>query len=775
MHRHDPIPMKSIQSTPSVRSLVLLGAFALVSSASVHAATLYWGGGTVTPGTSIDTTGATNSNFTGTWDTTTSNWNTVTNSASGYTTWTDGSVFGYKSSQGAAGAGATITLNGDFSAAGFNLSYPTGSSSQALSFVGGTSSTNHTITIADDGVISVSTPNANNRLIFGQAGLVSGKGAAILAGHNFSFNGLTAAGAYSTAGGAMTIQSASTISGTAKINSGYLNVGAISGAASVGSLANITTFNVLSNNAVLNIVQGGSVVPVSASADIRLASGQLGIGAVANGTAASVTVNSVILEGSGRILTDSRSFQASTVSSTINLTSGFSRGDNGKGVLIAYNSTEADGGLGTATGVNITGHGIAANTAFIAYGLNQGKGYNVVTGLDTGTSASARFMATDGSGKLGVVNSSAGDTTLANWDTSYGSTNDIHFDTSSASSYLTGTLDANTAIRSLAIGGSTSGAAGTLGLGGFTLKADAIGLAVTNNVTFTLGTNDGNRGIVTANGTSGGDLYFIHERSSNAASGSSFTVNSVIADNGGAVNAIFGGASANFTVNSASTHTGTTYINGGIVTMSATGSLLSTKEINIASGAQFSVTSANTTYGGGSVAQKIAGGGGVDGVANIIATTRTITIGANGTIAPGDTGANENLSFSFTTGKLSFVSGATVKLDFGAVASSDKISFAGTAGDWLSGSGNAILDVTSGDGFAYGVAYTALYNVSTDSFAFGTVKLNGTTLTPADYTWLDAGSYYTITFAAIPEPSASVALVGLGILGFAALRRRRHA
>ncbi|MFA6286171.1 MAG: PEP-CTERM sorting domain-containing protein [Opitutaceae bacterium] len=757
--------------------LILLGLLALAASA--HAQTLYWGGGTTTPVTSIDTTGATFSNFTGEWGASTTNWNASTSDSGNYTAWANNSIVGIKSSQNAnAVSGATITLKSDFSVGGFNLSFPSSALNQPLNLVGDTGSVNRTVTLANDGVITVA-GGSSNPFVFGNSGMVAGKGAVILAGTNLTFNGLSAAGAYNSGGGFLRIQSASTLGGTVKVNSGTVVMGYGIGTA---SLLNVTNFNILGNRAAFQIFQTGATDAVADTADIRLASGAFSLQATANATPANETVGRIILEGSGLINADTRGAQTSTAQSTLNLTSGFNRGDNGKGVFVANQGTGTDGGLGTSTGLLITGHGFGSSTSFIPYAVAQGKNYNVVTGTETGTAASTRFMGTDSSGKLGVINSTAGDATLANWSGTYNATTDIHFDTTTTG-YLTGSLTGNTEIRSLAVGGNTATVVGTLGLGGNTLRANAIALdiAVAAGNTLTLGSAV-NDGTLTANGTSGGDLYIIHQRSNELNSGG-ITVNSKFGDNGGAVNVIFGGQTASISVNGANTHTGKTYINGGKVTLGASASFLTTSEINIATGARLSVTGVtsgtNTTYGGGAIAQTIAGGGGPDALAgsetaNIIADSRTITIGANGTIAPGDTGANENLSFSFTTGKLAFASGATVKLDLGAVASSDKISFTGTAGDWLSGSGNAILDVTSGDGFAYGVAYTTLYNVSTNGFAFGTVKLNGQTLGLSDYTWADEGTYYTISFAAIPEPSVYAMFAGLGILGFAALRRRRH-
>src|SRR5690606_24412155 len=212
--------------------------------------------------------------------------------------------------------------------------------------------------------------------------------------------------------------------------------------------------------------------------------------------------------------------------------------------------------------------------------------------------------------------------------------------------------------------------------------------------------------------------------------------------------------------------TGKTFVNAYMVNLGSTGRLLSTSELNIAGGSQFNATSNNdqNMWGSGSVAQVVSGGGLYN------ADTRTVEIGANGTLAPGSFGAGQTLSFALTTGKLNFVSGSKVALTLGTL--SDSIAFT-TAGDWLSGTFD--LDLTSGEGFANGVVYTVFENVTTSGFAPGSVWLDGTELDGSDYTWAFADNTYSITLLGsnIPEPSTMALLAGLFVLGFSALRRRR--
>ncbi len=767
-------------TTLRVFAFSLLSASALLSTASAQSI-LYWGGNGPFTNT-ITTNGATNAGLDGgTWNTTNTNFNDSLADTT-YTTWVDNSIFGYQSFQGTTGGAANITLGANFAVAGVTATLGTNSQNQTINLVGGTSSTDHTITLADNGVfnLTMGAASTSNAFVFGNAGLVSGKGAAILAGNNFTLSGIGSGGTSYSQGTSLSIYSNSTISGTARINGGALRIGTTGSGSSVGTLANITSYDVIGVNSLLNITQGGATNAVNDTAVIRLAGGILQLNPNAAGSAGlSETVDKVILEGLGTIVTTARSFFSPTVASTLTLTNGLSRGDNGKGVLVAISTGTVGQGLGTTNGLALNGQGFAAaNTAFIPYGFNLGSGYNVAGGSDVTTTNSGRFMATDSSGKLGVVNSTAGNTNLSTWASSYTATSDIFIE---GATTITGSLSGNTSIRSLAIGNSTAN--NTFGLGGNTLKLSAIGAGYGKTTTIGSATNDGT---ITANGTSGGDIYFIQYGAHRQAS--SMTINSVIANNGGTVNVIFANTASfgsSYNVNGTNTYTGKTFVGGPVKFDS--NSLNNTSELNIATGgtADLSAT-ANRTFGGGSVSQKIAGGGGTPattndpGLANINAATRNITIGALGTLAPGDTGANETFYFSFSTGKLTFTSGATLALDFGAVASSDQISFIGSAGNYLAGSGLGILNVTTGSGFTYGVAYTAISNVTTSSFTFGMVKLNGATLTDGvDYTWGQSlgglGTDYQIVFTAVPEPSTYAALAGVAILGFATFRRRRRA
>ncbi len=176
----------------------------------------------------------------------------------------------------------------------------------------------------------------------------------------------------------------------------------------------------------------------------------------------------------------------------------------------------------------------------------------------------------------------------------------------------------------------------------------------------------------------------------------------------------------------------------------------------------------------------------------ILAGTSTLsasagsTITMRGTLSPGSvtnyTHTNKNsdigtLTFSLSgAGKLKFEADSTVIMQLGATtAASDQIAFA-TAGDWLDGSGKAILDLSSGS-INYSLVYTIFHNVTTSGFAFADI----TGYDNATYSALfqRVGNDYQLSFVtgSIPEPAAAAiigAIVALLFAGVAIRRRASH-
>jgi len=199
----------------------------------------------------------------------------------------------------------------------------------------------------------------------------------------------------------------------------------------------------------------------------------------------------------------------------------------------------------------------------------------------------------------------------------------------------------------------------------------------------------------------------------------------------------------------ANTYTGTTTVSNGTAIVS--GSLSGTTSVSVAAGA---ILASCPT---GSIVTAAAGNVSVTG--NLAPGGSTVGAGA-GTL---------NLSLG-TGGKLNFAPAST--LLFGLGTTSDLVAF-NTGGDWLSGSGNATLqlDVTL-VGFNYANTYTVFNNVTTDGFTFANIAGYDTVNYTANF--FDAGDSYQLSFVAVPEPGSLVSLLGgLGMLvGLRRMRRR---
>jgi hypothetical protein len=164
----------------------------------------------------------------------------------------------------------------------------------------------------------------------------------------------------------------------------------------------------------------------------------------------------------------------------------------------------------------------------------------------------------------------------------------------------------------------------------------------------------------------------------------------------------------------------------------------------LATGATGSITTA--AAGNVDISGKLAPGGSIAGAG---AGTLNLTLGAGG--------------------KLNFNASST--LLFGLGSTQDLVAF-NTADDWLSGSGNATLqlDVTLA-GFNYANTYTIFQNATTSAFTFANIA--GYDNTSYSAVFGQSGNDYVLTFVAVPEPSAGLSLFfGTGVL--MAFRRFRR-
>lgn len=153
------------------------------------------------------------------------------------------------------------------------------------------------------------------------------------------------------------------------------------------------------------------------------------------------------------------------------------------------------------------------------------------------------------------------------------------------------------------------------------------------------------------------------------------------------------------------------------------------------------------------------------------------TISVSGIITPGGISSNRSTAGTFSfglsgTGKLEFLAGSSVQFDLGETASvSDRISFT-SEGDWLSGSGNASLDLTEiGSGINYSATYTIFQNVTTTGFVFANITGYDAVNYVAHLNLV--GTSYQLSFATVPESAQLAVLMAIIGLGICMIRRLR--
>lgn len=178
----------------------------------------------------------------------------------------------------------------------------------------------------------------------------------------------------------------------------------------------------------------------------------------------------------------------------------------------------------------------------------------------------------------------------------------------------------------------------------------------------------------------------------------------------------------------------------------------------------------NTTGSGtGDSGLTVAAGATLGGTGTIgtTGTTESRSVRVAGTLSPGDNSAGTLfLDFANPTSRLVLESGSALAFTLG--ATSDLVSFT-QAGDWLSGTGLATLNITQGAGFSYDDSYVIFQNATTADFTLAGVTGYDSSAYQANFQLV--GNDYVLSFTAIPEPSVVGLLAVGGVLGL--VRRQR--
>ena len=750
-------------------------AFLLAAPAAFAQSTLYYSGGTadITDGTPVVTNWA---NLSGTWGTGTKNFATDTNGTT-YSAWVDGSAMQVFSSGYTTNSTEDITntMVTDMTMAGLTWQFnaPTNNTSYGTKRFFINSSNVVTLTLSgtiDARTVGLALAGGDNLGITINQN-ISPTARVILAGSNgFTKTGNLYLRLQNTNDGLTgTVNVLHSTTSFDQGAAGDVQIGA-GGSAATATLAGVTRFNVSGTGVAtgtttsagqrsrLRVLTGTNTAnQLSDSAVISLAG--LGVWEYQGRSNFSETISQLRLASSGVL--DLDTYAAGTTQGALTFTSGIDRANNRAQLLILAQNTD---GVMTST-VNV--------------GSSHGLGSNL---LPWATDSRARFMKVDGSNFLITVTPT--DVT------------DIANIASSSTDYrITGTLTGSTF---------ASGAqANSLGI--YRAGASAYTLNVTDTLTIASGglavANDGNNTQATIQGgtslTTTADTLYI-STGANTATGTlridtpiTGTFDVAIAGAGGVT---IGGTSAN-------TFNGTTYVNGGTLTLAKGSSanavggnivvrnggvLSSSQNNNIADTATVTIENGGFWNRGNSseTIGTLAGGGMVTANTN---ATAILTI--SNSVAPGDGGigtliVNSAIS-AVTTNSLVMRSGSVFNFELsGSGGISDQMQFWNFSTNEFVLNNNAINLTLDGPqvGGTYTVSLFKFYGdygtTPTNSFlttglTIGTLGA-GITNTPT-LNFNSGGSTIDLTYEVVPEPStlALLGLTGLAAIGYRIRRSRR--
>ncbi len=327
--------------------------------------------------------------------------------------------------------------------------------------------------------------------------------------------------------------------------------------------------------------------------------------------------------------------------------------------------------------------------------------------------------------------------------------------------------------------GSVGGSAADIVLDGGTLQYTGL-VAQTTNRLFTVTANGGSIDASSSNttnpltftgtgtmGASGTGARILTLTGSNAGANS---IAGILVDSSNGSTGLVKSGMGKWVLAGANTYTGNTTIAGGTLALGSSGSIGSSSGIAVASGATFDVSAVLGGYSlGVSGAQTLSGGGTVNGA---------VTIGANGTLSPGNSPGvltfNGNLALNSGSTTLMQIAGSTAGIGYDQILVSGQITFGGR------------LNIVSDASFHLDQAGSYhLFNFISKVGNFDFVTVSGTALVNAGGMWSGAMGGFDYTFAqgtgvldvspftTIPEPATYAAIFGSLILAGVVIRRRR--
>ena len=481
--------------------------------------------------------------------------------------------------------------------------------------------------------------------------------------------------------------------------------------------------------------------------------------------------------------------------------------------------------------MSISTANLAASSLTFANNFNTSNSVTVGNGSGTSGSASTIRLYGDASANLIDVQTTSGTITIANIlsGAAANATLKVQLFGSGAMNVASGaTLSLSSAVENGALISSVN----LTKIGQGTLILDSantyVGQTILNAGTLQVGSNTAlstsavtiNGGVLAAKGsprtlgnniTVGGDFTL-------GGAGQSLTLNGTVAL-GGATRAItllnsatLGGVISNggltlnsadstrsLTLNAANTYALSTTVNGGTLTVGASGSINNSTLIDIKSGATFNVSSKTSgfTVGSGQILKNngtVTGGllvnGGLQGSGSLGAVTLNTGSLLNPGNSPGiltatsaiwNSGATYNweiASLGSTPGTnwdLFTVSGA---LNLSNLSSSAQFNLTLDSGGALAGFSNTAeyswtfakaASITGLTSTSAGTDISSLFNIAAGNFNSGTGPTNGFKVFVGE----TSGGYTNLNLMAVPEPSAG-ALLGLGMVALVAVRSFRR-